>query len=32
MANYKDIKFNFTTSTSATGLGGAWKLIKTQTY
>ena len=31
MANYKDIKFNFTTSTSATGLGGAWKLIKTQT-
>ena len=31
MANYKDIKFNFTTSTSATGLGGACKLIKTQT-
>ena len=31
MANYKDIKFNFTTSNSATGLGGAWTLIKTQT-
>ena len=31
MANYKDIKYNFTASSNATGLGGAWKLIKTQT-
>ena len=31
MANYKDIKYNFSTSSNATGLGGAWILIKTQT-
>ena len=31
MANYKDIKYNFSTSSNATGLGGSWKLIKTQT-
>ena len=31
MANYKDIKYNFTASSNATGVGGAWTLIKTQT-
>ena len=31
MANYKDIKYNFSTSSNATGLGGAWILLKTQT-
>jgi|TARA_B100001094_G_scaffold296929_1_gene319528 hypothetical protein len=31
MANYKDIKYNFSTSSNASGLGGAWILIKTQT-
>ena len=31
MANYNDIKYNFSTSSNATGLGGSWKLIKTQT-
>lgn len=31
MANYKDIKYNFAASSTATGVGGAWNLIKTQT-
>lgn len=31
MANYKDIKYNFTASDDASGVGGGWILLKTQT-
>ena len=31
MANYNDIKYPSAVSSNATGLGGSWTLIKTQT-